>query len=516
MDGTAGVRAKYLCPNNTLNGLERNGVKRVAILTTSFGGSLKAVYPSMETLRELNMFHGGHVGVDGSNYEVCTAVKSDMAVILHPETVLSDPFIASNGVSFLGSLTNDKGEISPYDSRGILQRAVSRLESLGRGNLRTAIEIEFYLRYRDPDMRAKATREYTPRPTAYHLSADQDLHQAARAEMTDMLRMLGAHIKYDHTEVGELPDGTQQQEIEFNFDDPMHTADHFALGCYIIRNVARKYNLEAILSPKPFAGIAGTGLHTHMYLERNGQSMFYKDRGNKSLHPRAYSAMAGILEHGRSLAAFTNPTVESYLRLDPNHEAPVDLFFGLANRTAAIRVPGYALNPTEANFEYRPTDASGNYYLVLAALIQGIIAGLTANADVQEKMTPEFDGVRVKLPRNLKEAIDSLRDDHAFLLQNAVFCEQVVQMQLDRLTAQLSTRELDAETPQTQIVDSIAESLIHGKGGLIGDRAGDLNIITLLGAGTPLTRARRHTDPGLTVGELADLEAAQAAAERAD
>jgi glutamine synthetase len=208
----------------------------------------------------------------------------------------------------------------------------------------------------------------------------------------------------------------------------------------VVRNVARRHGKLATFMPKPVYGEAGNGMHVHQKLEKGGEAIFYdkREKNYANLSDLALQYVGGLLKHGCALAGITNPSTNSYKRLDPGYEAPVNLFFSLANRSAAIRVPKYAITPKDKRIEYRPPDFTGNVYLTLAAMLMAGLDGIQSKIDVRTnnfgpfdvdiaKQDETFQSKIAPLPRSLYEAIGSLLADHDFLVKGEVFSKAFIE-----------------------------------------------------------------------------------------
>jgi glutamine synthetase len=208
---------------------------------------------------------------------------------------------------------------------------------------------------------------------------------------------------------------------------------------YIIKNIARRRGKLATFMPKPVFGEPGNGMHVHQKLQDGDKHIFYDGSGNRyaDLSDTALQYIGGLLKHGAALAALANPSTNSFKRLVEGYEAPVNLFFSLANRSAAIRVPRYATGPVYKRIEYRPPDFTGNIYLCLAAMLMAGIDGIRTGIDPgKENMGPydvdiaaqdeAFKRKIVPLPRSLEDALAALSTDHGFLLAGEVFSEAFV------------------------------------------------------------------------------------------
>jgi glutamine synthetase len=255
--------------------------------------------------------------------------------------------------------------------------------------------------------------------------------------MVANMEKLGVPVKYHHSENG----GPGQVEIELGFGPVRTSADWTMFLKYVVKNTAIANDKTVTFMPKPFFGEAGSGMHVHIQLFKEGKPVFYDPKGYSALSDTALYAIGGILKHSPAIMAFTNPSTNSYKRLVPGYEAPVSLCFGTANRSSVIRIPGYATEPNEKRFEFRPLDATSNPYTAYAALLMAAIDGIknkidpTAEGfgpyDINVYVLNEEERAKIKsLPKSLEEAADCLQKDHGFLLEGGVFTEGIIRDQL--------------------------------------------------------------------------------------
>jgi glutamine synthetase len=206
---------------------------------------------------------------------------------------------------------------------------------------------------------------------------------------------------------------------------------------YVTKMVAHAAGMTATFMPKPLYGEAGNGMHFHQHLFKDGKNLFYDADGYGKLSQEALYFIGGLLYHGPAVLAFTNSSTNSYRRLVPGYEAPVNAFFSLGNRSAAVRIPKYADQPETARFEFRPPDAAGNPYLMLAAQLMAGIDGIRNKMNPSElgfgpidenifAWTPDQLQTIKSLPSSLKEAMDALALDNEFLLQGGVFDDEMI------------------------------------------------------------------------------------------
>lgn len=250
------------------------------------------------------------------------------------------------------------------------------------------------------------------------------------------LDVMGVPVRYHHHEVG----APGQCEIEVELAPLVMAADRAMLIKYVAKNVAHRHGKLATFMPKPVYGEAGNGMHVHQKLSLGDKPIFY-DNAKKNyadLSDLALHYIAGLLENGSALTGLTNPSTNSFKRLVPGCEAPVNLFFSLANRSAAIRVPRYAVSPQEKRIEYRPPDFTGNVYLSLAGMLMAGIDGIQRELYVPSnhfgpydvdiaKQSEKFLSKITPIPRSLYDAMDALAKDHDFLCEGEVFPRSFVE-----------------------------------------------------------------------------------------
>jgi glutamine synthetase len=389
------------------------------------------------------------VGFDGSAVGLKSVKAGDMVLVPDLSTGAPDPFWELPTLSFIcTTLEADTHEVFTNDPRNIAIRAEAYLRETGIADeSRWGPEFEFYvfnsvsfentvnaagyrLESREADWNSAAGGHghYIPLHGGYHAIPPKDQLYNLRSEMATVLEELGVEVKYHHHEVG----GPGQCEIETPMMGLLRSGDVTQIIKYVARMVAQRHGQTVTFMPKPLYGEAGSGMHFHQHLFKNGQNVFYDAQGYGKLSQTALHYIGGLLQHGGAVLAFTNPSTNSYRRLVPGFEAPVNAFFSIGNRSAAIRIPKYADQPETARFEFRPPDATGNIYLSLAAQL---LAGLDG---IQQRLDPSALGFgpidqniftwteeqrqTIKpLPSSLREAMEALERDHDFLLQGGVF-----------------------------------------------------------------------------------------------
>ena len=397
------------------------------------------------------------IGIDASSYPGYKKVAAgDMKIIPDKSTAILDPFHQAKTLSLICDILEPDGT-TPYSRypRNVARKAEEYLGSLKKGAALFSPELEFYLfddiayssethqafyyldsaeafwnsgRDEDPNLGYKF-----PAKKGYHGIPPADTSFNLRAKMVSLIEQSGIAVKYHHHEVGSAA----QVEIEVLHDTLLRSADAVMIMKYIIKNAARQDNRVALFMPKPLFQEAGNGMHVHQYLAEGDRSLFYDPKGYASLSQLALNYIGGVLKHGPALLAFTNPSTNSYKRLIPGYEAPVNLFFAAANRTAAVRIPAYDMNKQGERIEFRPPDATCNPYLALAAMLMAGLDGIANSIDPSAEGFGPFDmdvaeippeqraGIKA-LPGSLEEALAALKTDHGFLLNGGVFTDDLI------------------------------------------------------------------------------------------
>jgi glutamine synthetase len=273
-----------------------------------------------------------------------------------------------------------------------------------------------------------------PPQGGYHAIPPQDVLYNVRSEMVRSIEECGIDVRYHHHEVG----GPGQSEIEILMDTLTNTGDKTQVIKYMVKMTAQQHARTVTFMPKPLYNEAGSGMHFHQHLFMGRKPLFYDPRGYAGLSRMAHYWVAGLLTHGPALLALTNPSTNSFKRLVPGFEAPTNLFFATANRSAAIRIPKYATKPRQKRIEFRPPDATCNPYLAMAAMLLAGLDGVKRRIDPRKagfgpfevdifREQPEKVAKIKQLPTSLKEALEALEKDHDFLLQGDVFTEDLLE-----------------------------------------------------------------------------------------
>jgi len=399
------------------------------------------------------------IGFDGSAVGLKSVKAGDMVLVPDLSTGAQDPFWEVPTLSFIcTTLEADTHAIFANDPRNIAIRAEAYLCETGIGDeSRWGPEYEFYIfddvayesgvnrasyrldcREADWNSAEGGHGHFIPLHGGYHAIPPKDQFFNLRTEMTCHLEAMGVPVKYHHHEVG----GPGQSEIETPMMGLVEAGDATMLIKYVTKMTAHKHGLTVTFMPKPLFGAAGSGMHFHQHLFKGSSNVFYDPQGYGCMSQAALYYIGGLLSHGAALLALTNPSTNSYRRLVPGYEAPVNAFFSLGNRSAAVRIPKYANQPETARLEFRPPDATGNVYLMLAAQL---LAGLDG---IQKKIDPTAQGYgpidanifawsdeqrkKIKaLPNSLDVALQALEMDHEFLLAGSVFSEEMIRQWID-------------------------------------------------------------------------------------
>jgi len=254
-----------------------------------------------------------------------------------------------------------------------------------------------------------------------------------RSEMAIALENIGIEIEAQHHEVATAG----QAEIDMKFSPLVEMADNLLKYKYILKNTAKKFNKTVTFMPKPLFGDNGSGMHVHISLWKGGKNLF-AGNGYAGLSQMAMYAIGGILKHAPALLALTSPTTNSYKRLVPGYEAPVNLAYSQRNRSAAVRIPMYSTSPKTKRLEFRCPDPACNPYLAFSAIMMAAVDGIQNKIDPGKPLDkniydlPPEDAKKVlKTPGSLREALNALKKDHAFLLKGDVFTQDVIDTWID-------------------------------------------------------------------------------------
>ena len=395
------------------------------------------------------------IGIDASSYPGYKKVAAgDMKIIPDNTTVIIDPFHDLKTLSIVCDIFETDKTPYPRYPRNVARKAEQYMASTKKGVALFSPELEFYvfdeIRYTSGINQASYCLDSTeafwntgrqenpnlgykfPSQAGYHGIPPADSTFNLRSKLVKLIEESGIPVKYHHHEVGAA-----QVEIEVPHNTLLASADAVMLMKYLIKNIAYQSGKVATFMPKPLYQQAGSGMHVHQYLSDGKFSLFYDKNGYAGLSQLALNYIGGLLKHGPALLAFTNPSTNSYKRLIPGYEAPVNLFYAAANRTGAVRIPMYDVNRQRARIEFRPPDATCNPYLALSAMLMASLDGIENQIDpaaegfgpfdIDIAEMPEHQRANIKsLPSSLEDALDALRDDHDFLLKGKVFTEDLI------------------------------------------------------------------------------------------
>ena len=399
------------------------------------------------------------IGFDGSAVGLKSVKAGDMVLVPDLTTAVCDPFWDAPTISFIcTTLEADTHAIFTNDPRNIAIRAEEYLRQTGIADeSRWGPEYEFYIfdsvsyeygvnraSYRidcaeaDWNSAEGGHGHYIPLHGGYHAIPPKDQLYNLRTEITLLLEAMGIPVKYHHHEVG----GPGQSEIETPMMGLVQAGDATMMIKYATKMTAQRHGKTATFMPKPLYGEAGSGMHFHQHLFKKGRNVFYAAKGYGCLSKAGLYYIGGLLTHGPALLALTNPSTNSYSRLVPGYEAPVNAFFSLGNRSAAVRIPKYATQPDTARMEFRPPDATCNVYLALAGQLLAGLDGIQRKLDPTEAGFGPIDAnifawsdeqrSKIKsLPASLNEALIALENDQEFLLAGNVFSPEMLRQWVD-------------------------------------------------------------------------------------
>lgn len=447
-----------MTPKDVLALIKEHDIKMVDVRFTDMPGTWQHFSLPASMLSEDDFVHG--LGFDGSSIRGFQAInESDMLVVPDPDTAFIDPMLKIPTLALICDIRDPlTGENYGRDPRYIAKKAEEYLRSTGIAD--TAYfgpEAEFFLfsdvrfdqgshfgyYFLDSDEgiwnsgadRGGKNLGYRPRyKEGYFPCPPLDTLQDVRSQITLNMMAAGIEVEVHHHEVATAG----QCEIDMRFDSLLRMADKLVKYKYIVKNTARQFGLTATFMPKPLFGDNGSGMHCHQSLWKEGQPLFYDPKGYALLSDTARWYIGGILTHAPALLAICAPTTNSYRRLVPGFEAPINLVYSQRNRSAAIRIPTYSDSPKARRIEFRAPDPTCNPYLAFAAMLMAGIDGIKnrieppppLDVDIYELTAEEKAHIR-GTPGSLAESLDALEADHDFLLAGGVFTPDVIETYLD-------------------------------------------------------------------------------------
>ncbi len=444
--------------SEVLTFIKDTDVRFVDIRFTDLPGVQQHLTIPADTVDEAFFTDG--IAFDGSSIRGFASIhESDMQLIPDVSTAYLDAFRAERTLNVVFDIFNPRnGEVYSKDPRQVAKKAEKYLASTGIADTAYfAPEAEFYI-FDDVRYEVKQNSAFhfvdsgeaawnsgrveeggnlankTPYKGGYFPVSPVDQHADLRDDIVLKLIAAGLDVERAHHEVGTAGQG----EINYKFDTMVHAADDILKFKYIVKNTAAEWGKTATFMPKPLFGDNGSGMHTHQSLWNEGKPLFYDEAGYGGLSDIARWYIGGLLRHAASVLAFTNPTVNSYHRLVPGFEAPVNLVYSAGNRSAAIRIPITGTNPKAKRIEFRAPDASGNPYLAFAAQLMAGIDGIRNRIEPHEpvdkdlyELPPEEAKSIPQVPGTLGAVLDALEADHDFLTAGNVFTPELIETWID-------------------------------------------------------------------------------------
>jgi glutamine synthetase len=440
-------------PDDVKKLAKESGAKIVDLRFIDLPGMWQHFSIPVEDLDE-DLFTEG-IGFDGSSIRGFQQIhESDMILIADAETAVMDPVLSIPTMNIICNVF-DPLTRKPYsrDPRHVAQKAEAYLKSTGLADISYwGPEAEFYMfdsvRY---DQNAQSGyyyidsregvwntgREENPNlgyklrhKEGYFPVPPSDQLQDIRSEIILALKDMGVKVEVHHHEVGTAG----QAEIDMHFGPLVKMADNLMNYKYIIRMICKKHGMTATFMPKPLFGDNGSGMHVHQSLWKGDTNVFYDAKGYALLSQTAKYYIGGLLKHAPALLAICAPTTNSYRRLVPGYEAPVNLCYSQRNRSAAVRIPVYSTSPKGKRLEFRCPDPATNPYLCFAALLMAGLDGIKHKIDPGEpvdkdlyELEPEEAKKIKSTPGSLGEVLDALEKDHAFLLEGKVFTKDLIE-----------------------------------------------------------------------------------------
>ncbi len=438
-------------PKDVLAFAEKNGVQMVDIKFCDLPGTWQHFTIPVSELDE-SIFEDG-LGFDGSSIRGWQAInESDMLVIPDPGSAVIDPFIEVPTLSLISQIEDPiTRESYAKDPRGVAKKGLSFLQSTGLGdNVFFGPEPEFFIldsvRFDQSENQGfyevdssegfwntgedgGANLGHKPRyKEGYFPVAPTDSQQDIRTEMVQAMESVGIRVECHHHEVATAG----QAEIDMRFAPLVQMGDQLLWYKYCVKNVARRNGKTATFMPKPLFLDNGSGMHVHQSIW-DGDTPTFAGDGYAGMSEIAMHYIAGILHHAQAICAFTNPTTNSYRRLVPGFEAPVNLAYSSRNRSAAVRIPMYSQAPKAKRIECRFPDPTCNAYLAFTAMLMAGLDGIERKLDPGSPLDKDIYSLSKaelaevpSVPASLEEALEALRSDHEFLLKGDVFTQDLI------------------------------------------------------------------------------------------
>ena len=408
--------------------VEEEDVEFIRLQFTDMFGTFKNV---AITKSQLGKALDNQCMFDGSSIEGFVRIEeSDMYLYPDLDTFAIFPWRPQQGkvARFLCNVYREDGQRCQDSPRHILARVLEKAAARGYSFV-VDPECEFFLYHMDEN---GIPTTVTHDQGGYMDVGPLDLGENARRDMVLTLEEMGFQIESSHHEQAPA-----QHEIDFKEQEPLHCADSIVTFRSAVRSIGKRFGLHATFMPKPIHGEAGSGMHVHIWLWKDGKPLFYDEKGYSQLSDTALYFIGGLLRHAASLCAITNPSTNSFKRLVPGFEAPVTIGYATANRSSIIRIPAYAKTPEQKRFELRNPDALCNPYYAYAAILMAGLDGILNKIDPHANGWGPYDfnlftlsdeeKKRIQgLPKSLGEALDALEADHAYLTAGGVFPEELI------------------------------------------------------------------------------------------
>lgn len=446
-----------MTPREVIEFAKKNKVEIVDLKFVDFPGLWQHFSIPVSELKE-DIFEEG-LGFDGSSIRGFQTInESDMLLIPDPNSAFMDPFTQHPTLSLICNVRDPlTGKAYSRDPRYVAQKAEKYLKSTGIADTSYwGPEIEFFILdsvrfdqsynfgyyYLDSEAgfwnsgdATKPNLGYKPRyKEGYFPVPPMDHFQDLRSEMVRTMEKIGIPIEVHHHEVATAG----QTEIDMRYNTLTRMADQVLMYKYVIKNVARKHGKTVTVMPKPLFMDNGSGMHTHQSLWKGGKNLFYDKKGYAMISQTAKYYIGGILKHAYALCAFIAPTTNSYRRLVPGYEAPINLVYSQRNRSACVRIPMYSKSEGAKRLEFRSPDPSCNPYFAFPAMLMAGLDGIENKIEPPEpidkdlyELEPEEAAKIKQLPGSLEQSLDALEQDHEFLLKGDVFTPDVIETWLN-------------------------------------------------------------------------------------
>lgn len=456
--------------------IESNHIQQINFRYVAGDGRLKTLNFIITSRDHLESILTYGERVDGSSlFPFMETGSSDLYVVPRYRTAFVNPFQEEPSLEILCSFFDHQGNLLELSPEYVLQKAITHFRKTTGMNMKMLGELEYYVNSKHEGIFPATDQK------GYHESEPFAKYEGMRKEALRLIAACGGKIKYGHSEVGNFSQGDEafeQHEIEFLPTDPEFAADQLIIAKWVLRMLAEKRKVEISFAPKITIGKAGSGLHFHMLVEKDGQNVVLE---NGKLSATSRKMIAGILDVADALTAFGNTIPMSYLRLVPNQEAPTKICWGDRNRSALVRVPlgwngkqnmASLANPeinielkrtdSRQTFEYRVPDGSANIHLILAGLIVAALHGIEmpGSLDLADKLYVEGNIFRnipaqqlQQLPASCVESAERLKTKRAIFEANGIFPKQLIDYTIDSLTAfqdKNLSRELEGNPEATR------------------------------------------------------------------